>query len=329
MSNRILGIEIGHAYIKLLEVTKFGESIKVHRFSLINTPKESIKDGIICHVESIQKLIMEEMHLRKYRAKKVVGIIQSNQIIIRNELMDQTNRREIWEKMSEQAEYILPIKTKEYQIAYKVVEEVIEKRKEKSRVVFIATPNKIMVPVLHLIQSINRVPVLVTVPSEALSYLCTQDRETFPSKGVLIMDLGGYHTYITIVSEYKEVFSKEIGYGLENIKEEIMESELEEDVDIETYLQNIVWPHLTYHILEEVERILRYFETHFYGGTIEKVYLIGGGAYIKGIRTFVRDTLGKPTEIINQMEHILVAPKIDFESKMPYFVNVLGAIKGV
>lgn len=56
---------------------------------------------------------------------------------------------------------------------------------------------------------------------------------------------------------------------------------------------------------------------------------MGGGTYVKGIRSFIRDTLGKPTEIINQMEHILVAPRIEFESKMPYFVNVLGAIKGV
>lgn len=274
MSNRILGIEIGHVNIKLIEVTKLGESIKVHRFSLIHTPKECIKDGVIEDVEHLQKLIMEEIHLKRYRAKKVVGVIQSNQILIRNELIDLPNKRGIWEKISEHAEFILPIKSKAYQIAYKVVEELIEENKEKSRVVLIATPYKIMVPVLHLIQSLNRVPLLVTVPSEALGYLYAQDQETFPSKGVLIMDLGGYHTYITIVSEYNEVFSKEIGYGLENIKDEVMESELEENVEIETYLEHIVWPHLRYHILEETERILSFFETHFYEGTIEKVYLM-------------------------------------------------------
>ena len=334
MPAHILGIEIGNSLIKLLEVSKVGNYTKIHQFSMLEPPKNSIKDGEIQDIQSLQKLILEELHDKKYQAKKVVVIIQSSQIIYRQIEIKKMSEKAISQWLEVKIEDFLPIKSRNYQLDYKVIGEVKESQTVKDRVLLVATPRPMIAKNMQLIKALHCKPILVTHSAEALAYLCLSEPNLELKKmpGIMVMDIGGKTTHITIISNKGYVLSKVILYGIEKIDREIEQAPKMKDegnITMTSCRNERIYSQIYYNILKEVKQLLDFFEEHFKCERVAKIYLIGGGSKIKGLRSYIRDALELPTEIMNQLETILMAPRIDFEEYVELFMNLLGGVKAV
>lgn len=333
MPGHILGIEIGNSLIKILEVSKMGGYTKIHQFSVLDTPKNSMRDGEIQDLQVLQKLILEELYYKKYKAKKVVMMIQSSQIIYRQVAMNKMTEKAIDQWLEVKIEDFLPIKSRDYQMDYKVIGEVKDEQIIKNKVLLVATPHSMIIKVMQLIKELHRRPILVTNSAEAIAYLCLNEPnfELKKIQCIMVMDIGGKSTHITIISNKGDVLSKVISYGIEQMDKEIEQaSKINNEGGIKvTCMEDVIYFQINYNILREVEQILDFFEVHFKCERVGKIYLIGGGSKIKGIRSCIRDELEIPTEIMNQLDTILIAPQIDFEKYIELFINLLGGVKAV
>ena len=331
MSKRILGIEIGESLIKLLEVSKMGNYTKIHQFSVLLTPMNSVSDGKIQDFDLLQRVILEELRHKKYKAKKVVMIMQSSQIILRQVLMEKLTERAISQWLEVKIDDFLPIKRMDYQIDYKVIEEVRHEQTVKNKILLVATPHSMILSMMQLIKEIHCIPILLTVPAEAISHLCFCEPliDLKKKQNVMVMDIGGKTTTLTVLSKRGDVLSRVIPYGIENIERPTFFGKSYDEVYREEYVNDVICPQLKFNVLKEIDHIIEFYERHFNCKSVEKIYLMGGGSKIKGLRSYIRDELGRPTEILNQLDTILVAPGIDFEKYIELFMNLLGGIKGV
>ena len=333
MSAHILGIEMGNSFIKLLEVSKVGNYTKIHQFSMLEPPKNSIKDGEIQDIQSLQKLILEELHDKKYQAKKVVVIIQSSQIIYRQIEIKKMSEKAISQWLEVKIEDLLPIKSRNYQLDYKVIGEVKENQNVKNRVLLVATPRPMIEKTMQLIKALHCKPILVTHSAEAIAYLCLSEPnfELKEIPSIMVMDIGGKTTHITIISNKGYVLSKVILYGTQEMDREIEQAPKINDESSTKMIcgDELIYSQIYYNILKEVKQLLDFFEAHFKCERVAKIYLIGGGSKIKGLRSYIRDVLELPTEIMNQLDTILMAPRIDFEGYVELFMNLLGGVKAV
>lgn len=323
MPTHILGIEIGNSWIKLLEVSKMGGYTKIHQFSMLETPKNSMKDGEIQEIQSLQKLILKELEDKKYQAKKVVVIVQSSQIIYRQIELKKMSEKAMSQWLEVKIEDLLPIKSGNYQLDYKVVGTLKKEQNIKNKVLLVATPSSIITKTVQLIKSLYCSPILITPSAEAIAYLCLSEPffELKKIPAIMVVDIGCETTHITIVSNKGDVLSQIILYGTHQLDKQNLEACEYED--------EFIYAQIDYNILKEAKQVLHFFEDHFKCEKVAKVYLIGSGTKIKGIRSYIRDELELPTEIMNQLDTILIAPQANFERYVELFINLLGGVKAV
>ena len=323
MPAHILGIEIGNSWIKLLEISKMGSYTKIHQFSMLETPEDSMKDGEIEDLQSLQKLILKELEDKKYQAKKVVVIVQSSQIIYRQIELKKMSEKAMSQWLEVKIEDLLPIKSRNYQLDYKVVGTLRQEQNIKNRVLLVATPKSIITKTMQLMKSLHCNPILITHSAEAIAYLCLSEPffELNKIPAIMVMDIGCETTHITIVSNKGDVLSQIILYGTHRLdKQNSGACKCENE---------FIYAQIDYNILKEAKQVIRFFEDHFKCEKVAKVYLIGSGTKIKGIRSYIRDELELPTEIMNQLDTILMAPQANFERYVEIFINLLGGVKAV
>lgn len=334
MATSLLGIEIGNTNIKIIEAVKHGTTLMVKRFSLLQTPSDCINNGVISNSNAIKKVIAKELRAKKYKAKKVVVVIQSSNIIIRNVMMEKQLEKMIEQLIEIKTEDFLPIERAQYQIDFKIIEEVEEEGVIKNKLMLVAAPNVVVLPVASLMKSLRLIPVSITIPSEALQSIFNSQTGMIYETGdsILVLDFGGKSTTVTIIAGGEVCLTRLIEFSVENLSEKLDEAQIsmfKSDEEQDEYFAEVIMPQIEYNIVSELERILQFYYSSYGNNSIKKIYLIGGGANIKGIREYIRDALNIPTEKVSCFESIQEVPNIGFEDYTRFFVNSLGAINSV
>lgn len=334
MATSLLGIEIGNTNIKIIEAVKHGTTLMVKRFSLLQTPSDCINNGVISNSNAIKKVIAKELRAKKYKAKKVVVVIQSSNIIIRNVMMEKQPEKMIEQLIEIKTEDFLPIERAHYQIDFKIIEEVEEEGVIKNKLMLVAAPNVVVLPVASLMKSLRLIPVSITIPSEALQSIFNSQTGMIYETGdsILVLDFGGKSTTVTIIAGGEVCLTRLIEFSVENLSEKLDEAQIsmfKSDEEQDEYFAEVIMPQIEYNIVSELERILQFYYSSYGNNSIKKIYLIGGGANIKGIREYIRDALNIPTEKVSCFESIQEVPNIGFEDYTRFFVNSLGAINSV
>jgi type IV pilus assembly protein PilM len=339
MLGKVLGIEIGSNTIKLIEVTKKGINLKVENFALLDTPKDCIVNGVMHNIEPIYQTISKEITLKKYKAKKAIILIQSNTIIIRNIVIDKQPEKIIRQLLEIRPEEYLPVDASQYQIDFKIVREFEEKGQAKQEMMLVAAPNQIVLPMVNLVESLKLVPITVDIPSQALENLFKDEKNLVHDleQDVMVIDIGGRSTAVTIIANGAAVLTRIIEFGGEAIYEVMNQSfvslpenaKKEEKEEYDAYIRELIRPQIEYNILAELERILQFYYSRFENRPIRKVYLIGGGAEIEGLKTYIRDALTIDTVILEEFVNVIEKPGLEWMSYRKFFVNILGAINGI
>lgn len=317
---RLMGIEIGNTHIKILEVVKSGAKIEVKKFSLLKTPPDCILDGVISQIDPIKKVISKELKAKRYRSKKVVAVVQSSHIIIRNVIMEKQPEKIIKQFIQMKIESFLPIESEQYQIDFRVLEELEEEGQIKNKLMLVAAPKRVILPLASLLRSLKLRPLSITIPSEALQSIfhlsMGMSQEVVDT--ILVIDMGGKSTTVTIITEDGTYLTRMIPFEIEKLDEK---NDQKED-----YFTKVIRPQLEYNIISEIERILQFYYSSEGKGAISKIYLIGGGANMKGIKSYIRDAFNIPVESMEFSESVTEIPDIGFKQDISFFANVLGAV---
>lgn len=335
MSEHILGIEIGNSNIKIIEVSRKAAMMIVHRCSMVETPAEAVNNGVITDMEAVKKAIQSELATKKFKAKKVVSVIHSSSILIRNVIIDKQTDKIIKELLNMKLEEYMPIERSQYQVDYKILREFEEEEKEKYELSIVAAPNSIILPLAQLLKSLKLTPILINIGSESIANVFTGQRRLVyeASESVLVLDIGGMSTNATIVSGNSAVLSRYIDFGVSHIHQAMEEAERNRSIlskePAEQESIDLIRPQIEYNIISEVERILQFYYSNLNTGVIKKVYLIGGGAGIKGLRGYVRDALNIPTEKLVEFNTVSPDKNVEIEGCGRFFTNILGAINGI
>lgn len=334
MAEHIMGIEIGSNTIKMIEVAKSSAGLEVQKFSLLNTPPKCMRNGELKNLEVIKAIVLNEIHAKKYKARKVVSVVQSSQIIIRKLTVEKQPEKLLKQSLDTKVMQYLPVKKSHYQIDYKVVEQREENGKINNEVLLVAAPNTVVLPVAELIKSIKKTPVLITIPSEALEFAFGKAQGIFyeAASHLMVLDIGANTTVATVIVDEQAVITRNIDFGVENINEGIDErlSEMQDEADNqELHLKEMINQQIKDNLIEEVERMLQFYFANFENSFIQEIYLIGGGANIKGIKECISEALNIPVGNLCAFKRVAQKAGIEFEPYKRFFINILGAINGL
>ncbi|MBE6022427.1 MAG: hypothetical protein E7231_04220 [Cellulosilyticum sp.] len=334
MGSKIIGMEIGQNQIKIVEASRHSAYYKIHKCSIIDVPRGYIENGMITEMELVAQLLENTLKKEKYHAKKVIAVVRCGHTISRKVMMRKQTEQSLRQLLEVQPERFLPIERHQYQVDFRILREIESEVGTQVEVQMVAVPNEVIFSTIHLIKSLKCSLIGVSVPSEALIQLFASKMVMgyTRNENILVLDMSANDSSIILINEVRGVLIRSIPFGIEHIQATICEvlSELKEGNQKQEYLfTNMICPQIECHILSEIERVLKFFYIQGNVAPIQKIYLLGEATKIADLRVYIRDALNIPTEVIDQLDKVRVAPSVDFEEQVNSFVYALGAISNL
>jgi len=359
-----LTIDIGFKYIKIAQVRqkRNSEDLMIVNYGIGTTPKGCIKNGAIKDKERVRKEILTIIRDCNLTAKGAKIVISGTNIITRIIMVEKVPESEQNSRIWDEIIVSLPINLDEHKVDFKVLGTVNNGETEEIKVFVTAVSKKIINSYLELLNEMNLKALSVDIPANSVSKFFKKnvtsaeaeewDRKQRNSRRqysdtVAVIDLGSETTIVNVLKNKVPEFNRVTLLGSSNIDQAIFKSlNLEKNLEdwAERYkkmyglvstndLNNeLEWQcsNAAKGVINEVIRNIRtcfdFYKMRCAGEDVSKIYLIGGGAQMKGLKEYFEENLKAPTYPINQMtiDGIEFASTLD-TGKVSYLINALGA----
>lgn len=354
MGQALLGIEIGNSNIKVVQGIRKRKELVLTHYGIEHTPKGAVRDGYIMDMDAVFNSLQSLIKRKGFTAKNTAIIVQGTSIITRDVLMPPMSEKELRTILDYQKDEYFPIDVSDYQTDFKVLNEVETEEGKKLNVLLVAAPNNIIESSMELIKRLNLKPKIIDIASNAISKIFASRSFGFhdENSSIMVLDIGGQTTTVTILSEGNILFSRSILYGFEHLNELIRDEFGEKDIyQVEMfkrkyaalyyqdksldedlyggYISYLVKPAVENNIMQEINRFLEFYYSRSHAKKIRTIYLVGGGAYLKNITHYIEKMLNIPTMQADVFEDIKVKSISEFDNDFLYLVNALGLISRI
>ena len=358
IKNSLISIDIGFRNIKIVEV-EVGKNneIFIKNFGIASTPKGSIKNGAIKDVKSVTNEIKKVMNEINVKAKNAKIVMSGTKIISRIFLIDHIPGQDLSVAVRNTISQNMPIDMDAHQIDYKVLQELKENGSSKLKVFVTAVLKSIIQSYIDILIELGLKPISVDIPANSTAKFFNRDimvneSETWFKKKkysklsqntFAVIDFGSETTIVNILRDRVLEFNKVILRGSSNI-DEVIAAKLFKKLDEAERLKKIHGMELPETNVSEEQEVLyqciksviddiakqiyqcfEFYEKRCYGDKVGKIYIIGGGSLLKGLRDYLEDVFTVPVYPVSllSIEGIEINQGLDGE-RLNYLINSVG-----
>jgi type IV pilus assembly protein PilM len=360
-SSDFLTVDIGFRYIKIVQLRKKkNNDVTIINFGIGDTPKGCIKNGAIKDQPKVIKEIKKVIQEHSLSAKEAKIVISGTNIITRIIMIDRVPTEEIDKAVWTEINTYLPINLNEHMVDYKVLGVINDSGKEKIKVFVTAVAKRIINSYLEILKTLNLKPIAVDIPANSVAKFFQKDiihKETdsimkkkkfakLSSNTYAVIDLGSETSIVNILSNKVPEFNRVVLLGSSNIDGTILR-----DLNLESHqldqaerykkmygmvrnkdLNNLLeWDCseaakvVINEIIKHIKMCFDFYIQRCAGEQISRMYLVGGGSQLKGLKDYLEDIFEMPVYPINFIE----ISGIEFNSglnkeKVNYLINAVG-----
>lgn len=360
-SSDILTIDIGFRYIKLIQVRKKkNNELTIVNYGIGDTPKGCIKNGAIKDTDRVVAEIKKVITENGLNAKEAKIVISGTNIITRIIMVDKVADKDVNAKILEEIKAYLPINFDEHTVDYKILSTVKEEGGEKIKVFVTAVSKGIINSYLQILKSLHLKPIAVDTPANSVSKFFQKDilhveRDSYAksnrfskvySSAFAVIDLGSETTIVNILNNKIPEFNRVLLVGGSNIDLAIFnELNLEKNqmdkaerykkmyglVKYKDLNNELEWQcseaikTVINEIVKNIKMCFEFYTNRCAGEQVSKIYLVGGGSNLKGLKEYIEEIFNIPAYPINVLEvnGIEFAPGLNME-KVNYLINAVG-----
>lgn len=346
LPKRFLGIDIGTSYLKVVEVSKFGNRRKLENYGslsasiLFKKPFRTFeKNTILLSSADISRAISAILEEAKIKTREAIFSIPDFSTFFTNFELPSMTKEELPQAVQYEARQHIPLPLSEVTLDWQLIGgQVADGKKEPIRILLAAVPNE----VINQYREIAKISQLKLYALEAEVFGLIRSLVGEDVAGpVAIIDIGAQSTTCNIVEKriLKTSYSFDVsGNELTQVLSKSLNVDYQEADKIKQTsgfsnqvpgTREILLP-LVDAVLAEVERIFN----NFYqkgGKDIQKVILAGGSALIPGLKEYFAQNLKKEIEIANPFVSIFYPPILEKTLKAmgPAFTIAVGmALRG-
>ncbi len=289
MNNPLIGVEIGHKNLKIIYGIKKKDIFNIEICNLIEL-EEVINDGFILDTEILKEKILTFIKTNKIKTKNIVINIQSSTILIRNITIPKLKKVSLNKIIELQKQEYFPIDISNYQINYKLNENLNIDTIDNYELTVIAIPNNLLEQYIKLFESLNLNIINININSNSLVELFKI--EAFCNdNAIAIIDIGAKTTTLSITSNGKLFFYKMLSFNT---------------------IDNLI---------NEINTYISFYKSKF-EVPLTKIYLVGGNAYLENIKNYFDiDVI-----FIDSISLLIQNKLIIHTDNILYFASLLGLV---
>ncbi|MGL4761768.1 MAG: pilus assembly protein PilM [Sarcina sp.] len=348
---KLVSIDIGSKYIKILEAKKKKDVIQITSALKIESPADIIEKGELRNIPAITnaiKMAFMKWHIstKDISFTSIAGSVMSREITIAD--TDEITVAERQMLVENELRQYLPINLADYQIQFTDAGKVEDKDGTiKQKVLVIVYPIKLIKNFLSVVSDSGSKlrPCSLDITNNSLQKFFNHvktinDKPIEREKAHLFIDMGRNTFNTSIIADGKLQFMRTVEASQDEIdraiglrigkhydEAEILkmeqsdlmgESLTDEQLEINDVIKSFVnrW-------IEDIARINQFYGSK--GQRVEKIYIYGGGAKLKGLAEYMQVRLELETERIEKFDGIDLGKNINV-ANIDQFINTLGTV---
>jgi len=322
-----IGLDIGSKRIKLVQVKKAGERLRIVKYGSMPTPAGLVEAGNIFDPERLGEEMAPLVEQLDLRGKKVVSAVSGQQVYTRILILPRMSLKETKATAIYQAVTYLPISVEEAAMDVFLLRDFTDEEGKKQEVFFVATP-QLQVNNLEICCRLAGLKLAaVEIEPLALNRLLHPAEES----GIwACVHLGASRSYFSVFRDDLLLFYRTLTSFYENIKFIIGEDRTDsEQINI---AEDSQFKFIVRDLAAEVGRSVEYFNIQN-EQRIAGLYLSGGGASVQGLDQFLSTQISCPIYVADPISRFCVPSRADDAAKggLNYdFTVALGlALRGI
>lgn len=331
MAKKTLIIEVEEKIIKIAVSTKRGKKVNISDSFMFQIPDRAVVDGQIINPDSLAKIVRAQILQHKLKnIKKAVFTLKSTKVVNKEvELPGAIKEKRIKSVIETNANDYFPVDMSNYQIAYNI----LEKSKERYRVLVLAAPHMMVNGYIRLANELN-------INIETIDYSGNSQYQVLKKikdeQVVAYVDCNLTNTFVNFIEGGSLVLQRSFQVGSDNIINAFMKAQ---DRDESKYLASLddmskkelmdtVFPvqerrNSSERFLHNIARIMEFFQSNYGSKHISQIVLLGTYSNITGLKEMVEEVTNIPTVLFAEKDGAdNVGVKID---NINYFISCLGA----
>ena len=313
---KILSIEIGVDVTHVLEMDYRVKNPKVYRSFSFQTPVGVIGEAGVRKSEEFRTALHKLLDVNKIKTRKTLFVVNSGKIASREVLIPMIKENRIKDFLNTNSADFFPVDLSRYQLVYRN-EGVVQQDKVKKRKLYVfAVPG-------DLVQSYEELADFCSLELTALDYvgnsIFQMMHKAVGNNICCSVKLDDNATMITIINQGMVVLQRTVFYGFEEVEKVVVDSGLfpkEQYPAAMDILQqtdclnaNQTAPEDAMNAMQteavealrpmigNIRRVLDYYQSRNNGAEVKECFLIGNGAYIKGLDRLMSLELNLPVHL--------------------------------
>ncbi|BCZ45240.1 hypothetical protein psyc5s11_13070 [Clostridium gelidum] len=341
---KVVAFDIGQTAIKIVEGIYYKENLSVNKFVEIPTPKGAVLDGMLVNKEALIYILQKVLSENSITAKEGICTNNSTSIINRELLIPKVEDEELETVVRYEIQQYLPINLDDYVLQMNILGEEEFEGSQKLNVRAIAYPEKMARGYYELLQALNLKPYALDVNYNALNKLINyvdviNEYEYNPKESIVFIDMGATSLDVNIYNEEILQFTRIIKTGGTSIDEILMEVLNISRDEVEEYKaknislkeenlsdQNKLVLDEIEDWIDKIEKIIQFYKNKNMGVDIDKIFIYGGSAKIRGLCEYMTSKLSINVTRIKSIPKITLNSNNRTDEQIDSFINVIGSI---
>ncbi len=316
-SGTYLGVDIGSAMIKAVELGRNGEGMSVRAVGTTPTPGGAVQEGRIIDPEAVGRALREMLAQASIRARQAVASVNGQVAIVREIRLPSLPADELKQAARFEVERYLPYPIAEVTYDTFVMGETKDNGNTRLDVLVVAARTDVLNQHVAALRAAGLEPVILDVELFALARAMADAGAPSPDEAVIYIHVGAESTAIVIVSGMLPRVMRSVAFGGSTITHLLAERlgvdpDKAEALKVQMsaggagapatpdalQLQEVVITGLG-DLTTEVRRSLDYYGGRFRGAVPERAVVTGGSALLPGLTQYLSTDLDVPVEVGN------------------------------
>jgi len=332
-SKGLVGVDIGSSAIKVVELKpggKGGNEYQLTNLGLEPLPPEAIVDGAIMDSGAVIDAIQRLFTAQKIKTNDVATSVSGNAVIVKKISLPQMTTEELAESIHWEAEQYIPFDIQDVSLDYEVVEG--GGSGGNMDVLLVAVKKDKIGDYTSAISQAGKNPAIVDVDVFALQNCYEVNYGIDAGRVVALLNVGASIMNINITKGATSIFNRDIAVGGNQYTDAIQKDlnlsfdqaeALKKGAPVEGANPDSLPPILqavSENIALEIQKTFDFFKATSSEDRIDRIFLSGGTAKVKGLQELLADRFDAGVELLNPFNSVTYNPR-DFD---PDFISDIG-----
>lgn len=336
---KILAVDIGSKYIKLIYVNNFIGGAKTIKASGIKEIQHrAVNCGNIIDTSVVAEIISEFIKERNIAPQEISFVIHGTDVAIRYFEVPRLSSLNIRKSINWNISQYHSNYQENYIVDFQIIETINSKEKKAHRVLTAMVSKEKINKYIDISQKLGlklkSIDLATNCISRTINHLLGINKQV---QNIAVIDIGFQSTQFLILHKGMIFLEKELNFGLENITDIISSIHHIGSVETFKYLRekfnvgDVLENNIDFSIISLLDRkldvfsgLIRFFESEKHPCKLDRIYLSGGGCEIMGIKKYVTNYLNVEAELIEESLCGIKKMKAINQADSKYFTSVFG-----